>query len=140
MEDEEISDEAIGDLKNLYGTRETEVLLNDHFSMEDKVILYFGVNGHGTVGQIVTFIVEHPLLLTTDRWTVDKKVNSMVRKGILFKRMQDGSVWMKKATSRSVILGRRNLSSDVCGICGYLGLLHLAIKICDKHPLHDPGD
>ena len=137
LQDEEISDEAIEALKDKYGTDSTEVLLNDHYSMEEKVTLYFGVNGHGTSAQIVTFLVEHPLLLTSDRRTVEKEVNSMVKKNIL--GMKDGSFWMNKASSRSVILGQRNISSDICGICGSLGLVHLAIKICDKHPIHDPG-
>ena len=66
--------------------------------MEDKVKLYFGVHGAGTVAKIIGLILT--ILLAADRSAVERDLNRMVSKEVLFKRVKDGVYWMKKGTSR----------------------------------------
>ena len=50
------------------------------------------------------------LLLTPDRRTVERELDSIVRKEVFFRR--------------DTVLGQRNISSDIYAICGSLGLVY----------------
>ena len=82
------------------------------------------------------FITEHSMHLEVDKKSVVKSLINLVRK-----RFEEENViyWMSAGGCRAVVIGERNISSDICRVCGNLGLMHMAIKITENHPLHGSG-
>jgi hypothetical protein len=128
--------EDIDGIFEKYNTNNTEILLNDRGSVEDKVQLFLSINGFGSTTEIFNFLDSHPLLLPTSMRDLVRHIEQMLEKGILGRQGEE--VFLVKTPARAVVMGKRSLNTT--GL-GFVGEIHKGIKLVEEgnHPISGVG-
>jgi hypothetical protein len=117
--------EDIDGIFEKYNTNNTEILLNDRGSVEDKVQLFLSINGFGSTTEIFNFLDSHPLLLPTSMRDLVRHIEQMLEKGILGRQGEE--VFLVKTPARAVVMGKRSLNTTGLGFVGEITAIFLWI-------------